>query len=50
MVQKKCDICGEMVNSSVVHNNVRVCEDCVRNRGLWYVIPNEDLREAGWIV
>jgi hypothetical protein len=47
---EECDMCGLTVSSSVVHNNVRVCENCVRARGLWYLIPDEDMREAGWIV
>jgi len=47
---KECDVCGKMVSSSVVHNDVRVCKLCVRLRRLWQIIPEEDLREAGWIV
>lgn len=47
---KKCNVCGKVVNSSVVYNEVRVCEDCVRSRKLWLMIPDDDLREAGWIV
>jgi len=47
---KECDICGIMVDSSVVHNGVRVCEVCVRSHSLWHIIPDDDLREAGWIV
>ena len=46
---KKCDMCNKTVGSSIVHNNVRVCEDCVRSCDLWRMIPDEKLREAGWI-
>jgi len=49
-VLKECNICGEMVSSSVVHNDVRVCENCVRSRKMWHIIPSDKLREAGWIV
>lgn len=47
---KECELCNKMVSSSVVYNGVRVCESCVRSRKLWLMIPDEDLREAGWIL
>jgi len=47
---QECEICGKMVSSSIVYNDVRVCKLCVRLRKLWQIIPEEDLREAGWIV
>lgn len=46
----ECGLCGKMVSSSVVYNDVRVCKLCVRLRKLWQIIPEEGLREAGWIV
>lgn len=47
---EECGMCGKMVSSSIVYNDVRVCKLCVRLRKLWQIIPDEDLREAGWIV
>ena len=47
---KECDMCNKTVSSYVVHNDIRVCEDCVRSCDLWRMIPDEKLREAGWIV
>ena len=47
---EECGICGKTVSSSIVYNDVRVCRLCVRLRRLWQIIPDEDLREAGWIV
>jgi hypothetical protein len=46
----ECGLCGKMVSSSIVYNDVRVCRLCVRLRKIWQIIPEEDLREAGWIV
>jgi len=47
---QECAMCGKMVSSSIVYNDVRVCKLCVRLRKLWQIIPEEDLREAGWII
>jgi hypothetical protein len=47
---EECDMCGKMVSSSIVYNDVRVCRLCARLRKLWQIMPEEDLREAGWIV
>lgn len=47
---QECAMCGKMVSSSIVYNDVRICRLCARLRKLWPIIPEEDLREAGWLI